>query len=177
MISTMREIWKAVPGYENFYDASTLGQIRGKRKNGTTKILQISYVGRDKRPSVALYGGMPGKRKYIHHIVLDTFKGPCPHPIGPGKDDWQANHKDGDRYNNRLSNLEYISHRANYDHAIRLNLTCKGERNARAKLLESDVLEIRKLIPIYGRKAVQLIYGVSATCIQYIDERRTWTHI
>ena len=52
---------------------------------------------------------------YVHHLVAIAFLG---EPLG----DQEVNHKDGDKTNNRLDNLEYVTHRENMRHARHLGL-------------------------------------------------------
>ncbi len=50
------------------------------------------------------------RRAYVHHLVAEAFLG-C-------REGWIINHKDGNKHNNRLDNLEYVSSRQNCLHAI-----------------------------------------------------------
>lgn len=113
-----REIWKPVPGYEGFYEVSSLGRIRGvdrviMRKDGkkyTVKgaILSPSKRGYDGYLDISLRREGRQKTHKIHRLVMLTFVGEPPE----GK--YEVDHKDGDPENNRLSNLEYVSKKENY---------------------------------------------------------------
>ena len=113
-----REIWKPVPGYEGFYEVSSLGRIRGVdrviiRKDGkkyTVKetILSPSKRGYDGYFDVSLRREGQQKTHKIHRLVMLAFVGEPPE----GK--YEVDHKDGDPENNRLSNLEYVSKKENY---------------------------------------------------------------
>ena len=74
----------------------------------------------------------------VHRMVLEAFVGPCPEGM-------ECCHEDGDKSNNRLSNLYWGTHKENSDDSVRLNLTTKGTKNGMAKLSEFDVIEIRRL--------------------------------
>lgn len=58
-----------------------------------------------------------GKRKviHIHALVAEAFIGPRPHGL-------MVNHKDGDKANNHLGNLEYVTRAENTRHAYQLGL-------------------------------------------------------
>lgn len=102
----MTEEWKGIKGYENKYQISNLGRVRsldridsrGERRKG--KILKgrrnkYGYM------KVALYDKIP-KEKFIHRLVAEAFiDNPCNHPI--------INHKDEDKSNNNVLNLEWCS--------------------------------------------------------------------
>ena len=121
-----------------------------------------------------------GKRKYpmVHRLVAEKFlpnpeKKPC------------VNHKDGNKLNNSVENLEWVTHSENTRHAIKMGL-CKptlnlpkktdGENNGRAKLTLSDVLGIRRLLQIKGITQQQIAngYGVSRGQISAIKTKASW---
>ena len=97
----MEEIWKDVPDTNGRYEASTLGRIRVKE----SKYL-ISYSN-----STSHYDKCAINRKSIkvHRIIAKTFL-----PIVEGKN--EVNHKDFNRKNNRVDNLEWVSRRENHTH-------------------------------------------------------------
>lgn len=88
----------------------------------------------------------------------------------------QVNHKDGNKENNAVSNLEWSSGSDNERHAHRTGLkTGRGSANANAKLTVDDVLEIRASAdPI--EELVER-FGVARSTIVNIRKRRTWTHV
>lgn len=113
------EIWKDIPGCENIMQASTLGRIRSldrsmTSKNGKTR----PYKGRIIVP-VRLNGGyyivsLPGqKRRLIHRVIATTFI-----PNSAGKP--CVNHKNGDKSNNSIENLEWVTYSENVTHAYRV---------------------------------------------------------
>ena len=112
----------------------------------------------------------------VHRIVAETF---IPNP----KNLPCVNHKDGNKLNCSVDNLEWCSYGENLSHAFRTGLrNCKGESNTRHKLTKSDVLEIRKRY-VKGKHSennsygLGIHYGVSPKTIQNIVKRKSWTHV
>ena len=112
-----REIWKPVPGYEGFYEVSSLGRVRSVdrviiRKNGEKRTVKGTILSPTKRKDGYLTIGLrregSHKTHKIHRIVMLAFVGEPPE----GK--YEVDHKDGNPENNRLSNLEYVSRKENY---------------------------------------------------------------
>jgi hypothetical protein len=93
----------------------------------------------------------------------------------------QVNHKDGDKRNNCVSNLEWVSQSENILHAFSTGLMTPqiGEQQAQHKLTEADVLTIRAE---YAEREISYRglakrFGVSATLIRYVIIRKNWKHI
>lgn len=109
----MKERWR--PFREGMYEASSLGNIRRAMPGIAT------FIGRPLHPSVGATGypqvglsepGMGRKQRklYVHRVIIETFLGPCPSCM-------LVNHKNGNRLDNRLSNLEYVTFGDNVRHA------------------------------------------------------------
>lgn len=87
----------------------------------------------------------------VHRLVAISF---IPNPSNLP----QVNHIDGDKSNNDVSNLEWVSDQDNHDHARRLGL--KG------KLSDEDILSIKELIKSGKlQKDIASIFGVSKSTI------------
>lgn len=180
MPSLPKEIWKAIPGYDGQYEASSLGRIRsvdwlqeyfvnGKLRQRATrgKILATSIC----KGYVAT--SIKDKTKRVHHLVMLAFVGPMP----AGK---QVNHKDGNKANNRRNNLEYETPNGNLLHAVRLGLKKgqRGEKSHLAKLTEKQVREIRRL---YATRQFTLsklgrLYQVHYSTISNVISGKRWRH-
>lgn len=90
----MIEQWRNVPRYEGRYQVSSFGAVR--RVGG--KMLKPSYYRGYARVSLG------NKQRTVHRIVAEAFIG----PLLPGI---KVNHKDGNKGNNRIENLEYMTRR------------------------------------------------------------------
>lgn len=126
----MEEIWKTVK-YAPNYEISNLGNIKNKKTN---RLLTINYERLKKdnkraRPGLSHNGNIKGY--YLHRIVAEHFlDNPDNLP--------EVNHIDGDFYNNKLDNLEWISKLDNMRHASENKLMKRYTRKVIIKNLETD---------------------------------------
>lgn len=98
------EWWKPIPGYEEYYAASTKGRVRNLK---TGKILKQTSCGASlKYRKVGLCVGGVRKLCRVHKLVWITFVGEIP-------EGYEINHIDEDPGNNALNNLELITHKEN----------------------------------------------------------------
>lgn len=116
-----------------------------------------------------------GKNRTLHRLLAMTFI--------PNPDNLPCiNHKDGNKLNNELSNLEWCNHSHNnkhaYDSGLKKYAFSGGEHSANHKLTESNVIFIRNNYKPYdkvcGAKALAIKYGVSASCISMIARCNNW---
>lgn len=168
-------------GYEGSYEASSDGRVRSLIAKCPLLILS-QYRRPDGYMQVQFKVGQEPRNFLVHVLVDEAFNGPC----GAGL---ERNHRDGDKANNRLSNLERMSHLENVRHAFREGLcgSREGESNAFAKLTDNHVREIRATAEgsrypsgRMKRGAVQEMasqYGVSIATIQRVIRGRAWRHV
>lgn len=88
--------------------------------------------------AVHLRAGGKVFRRLVHRLVLEAFVGPRPEGA-------QACHGDGDRTNNRLTNLRWGTPAENAADRDRHGTTARGERVGTAKLSDADVAELRRI--------------------------------
>lgn len=102
----MLEIWEKVNSYEDLYWVSNLGRV--KNKHGL--ILKPEY---SNKGYACIQLRKDGKciKKRIHRLVAEAF---IPNPDGLP----EVNHKDLNKANNKVSNLEWVDHKENCSHAI-----------------------------------------------------------
>jgi hypothetical protein len=88
----------------------------------------------------------------------------------------QVNHKNGDKANNALDNLEWSSGSDNEKHAHRTGLKSgRGSANSNAKLTVTDVYAIRASDEPVSALAAR--YGVSRSTIINVRTGKTWSHV
>jgi hypothetical protein len=110
----------------------------------------------------------------FHRLLAEAF---IPNPFNLP----QVNHLDGNKQNNILSNLEWVTAQENAQHALAagLKVAPKGEEFSGSKLTEIEVIQIRsEYIPrVVSRAKLAEKYQVSQGTIQCILERKTWKHV
>ena len=122
----MTEIWKDIPGYEGYYQASNMGRIKsvereilysnGMKKTIKEKILKNTFDGHYMKTILSKDGFK--KQIRVHRLVLLSFKG--------DNKDTMINHIDGNKLNNKLDNLEWSNAKDNTLHAFQNNLIKTG---------------------------------------------------
>lgn len=107
----IKEVWKSVPSYEDKYEISNSGYVRNYK---TKKLLAFTKSNRGYL-RVCLCNGGISKKMSVHRIVAEVFlDNPNQYP--------QVNHKDGNKENNLVDNLEWCTCKENIMHAIRNGL-------------------------------------------------------
>lgn len=177
---TTNEIWKDIPGYEGMYQVSDLGRVRGVDRidgNGHLRKGKILVPTDNGTGYLQLSLSKDAKcRKFtVHRLVMLAFADLRPEGCN-------INHKDGDKHNNNLRNLEYVLFQDNSRHAVKKlgkMFGVKGEKHPSAKLTQSEVLEIRRLYAAGGVGYPRLarMFGVTKTTIEALIKKRTWSHI
>lgn len=112
-----QEQWKPIQGTDGGYEVSNLGRVRSmKRYRGQTGRIMPQTVqpsgrgGRLTYCAVMLWVNNKAQCRKVHRLVAEAF---IPNPDGLP----QINHKDGDKLNNHVSNLEWCTAKQNTRHA------------------------------------------------------------
>ena len=173
------EQWLPAKGFEGRWEISNQGQMRrvehlGKGRFATGYILSPKP---DHKGYLRTTLYVDGQRYNIaiHLMVLKTF-------VGTRPEGNVANHKNGDKTDNRLENLEWTTQAQNVHHAINLGLFSfagAGEQHPNAQLTADKVREIRRLFATeqYTKVALGHMFGVTDANIRAIVNRKTWKHI
>ena len=120
----MEEIWKDIAGYEGLYQVSNLGNVKSLNyhRSGNQKVLSPAN-GPSGYFTVRLTKDGKGASKFVHKLVAIAFL-----ENQDGK--LCVNHKDGNKHNNRLENLEWATHQENTVHALRTGLRASSTKFA-----------------------------------------------
>ena len=148
------EIWRDIAGYDG-YQVSNCGRVKSF-KSGESKILKPSVVHHGYR-RVTLRSAGAIKSFAVHRLVAEEF---IPNPDGKS----EINHRDGDKSNNHVSNLEWCTRAENMRHAADTGLRPSGEDTFNAKLTNEQVEYCRAVyIPYdreFGSRALARKFGV-----------------
>jgi len=159
------------------YMISNHGNLRSlDRKDSIGRELEgreLKLINRDGYLDVMLCKDGKALRCQVHRLVAETF---IPNP----ENKRTVNHKNGDKTDNRIDNLEWATQSENVKHAYDngLNAPTKGEQHPNSKLTEAKVREIRDRYD-NGCPQYKLAeeYGVSPQHISYIIRGELWKHI
>lgn len=164
---------RSVPiiGFEDKYIIYEDGKVLSLYRNNfmTPKADKDGYF------RVGLWDGIKIHNRIIHRLIAIHFI------EGRTKERDIVNHKDGNKQNNQISNLEWVTVQENSTHASENGLLKgrKGIKHHNAKLTESDVKEIKYFLEnkLLGCRRLGRLYGVNPGTIQKIQWGQRWSHI
>lgn len=175
-METVAEQWRAIP--EVFgYEASNLGRIRSidrvvfSIRNG--KSCPMRQRGRVLVPcnnrgysAVSVQNNL--SPQFVHALVMKAF-------IGERPEGYEIDHINNNRKDNRLSNLEYVTHAENVHRAYK---TGRIKRPEGRKFLDADA--VRKIRELKGSAKTETLakqFGVGAGHIREVARRHKWKHV
>ena len=173
------EVWKIIPSTNGKYEASNYGRIRNAKNLKVLKVqdnihgyynLVLHVI-----PTIPL-------NARVHRLVAEAFLGECP-------EGYVVNHKDGNKHNNNIENLEYVTPSENNLHALRNGLRKPntsqigkhGEEAGASKISEEQAIEILK--ERYrtgdGCRKISKRLGISRGIVQGIlsEKRPRWIYL
>jgi hypothetical protein len=170
----MRENWKPIKGYEEVYEISSHGRVRRilSRTSGKAGHIMVGGLTHGYR-SITLTKDGSSKGYTVHRLVAQHFLNPSK------KANAQVNHKDGNKLNNIVDNLEWVTPLENNQHSTKYKLRPRGEQHGQHKLTEEQIQDI---LLNYGKDGISYRtlakkHGVSHTMIEVIVKRIYWTHV
>jgi hypothetical protein len=179
MMADNKEEWKDIPGYEGYYQASNMGRIRSvnryvQKKDGKmmfckSTILKTFNSTYCKYQSVQFSKDNIPRKFLLHRLIAATYYGKLPPNM-------EVNHKNGNTLDNRVVNLEVVTHQENIDHSVSTGLKNDyGEKHVNAKLTNKQAEEIR----MAHRRGVMQVdlaeaYGVHKQTICNIVHNKTY---
>ena len=176
------EIWKDVAGYDDYYQASSLGRLRSKDRVVTKfsalcgKVVQQHYKGK------ILNCYLNNDGYYIAHISVDK-KRTTPQLgrmvllafVGQPLDGQECCHNNGNSMDNKIENLRWDSHLENNRDRVTHGTYPIGSLHPMSKLKDDDVISICNS----DERGCDLAekYGVNQSIISDIRKRRIWRHL
>lgn len=170
----MKEEWRDIEGYEGRYQVSNLGRVKSlTRINPQNHLLKerIRKAASDKNDYQIVNLCKDGivKLYKVHRLVGEAF---LDNPDGLP----QINHKDGNKRNNDVSNLEWASASQNVQHAFDTGLkysrsiSSYGEKNPHCKVTDAQCDEIRHMKENgnYTNRRLAEIFGIGTSQISRI---------
>ena len=174
------EQWRDINGFEGLYQASNFGRIRSIDRYVPTKRGNWQFFkGVVRKPHTTttcdyLVVVLSKQRVFTNHLVHRLIASAF---LGLTEDsNLEVNHKDGNKHNNRLDNLELVTRTENIAHATRMGLKHdQGENHVHAKLTQVQANKIRQRVK-NGEKRSFLAkeYGVSFRVIDLIIQNKTY---
>jgi hypothetical protein len=169
--------WRDIPNCPG-YQASPCGQIRSTERrvifvDGRSRVFP-GRVLRQGNHSAGYMSVAIGKNntRTVHTLIAETF-------IGPANGRW-VNHKNGNKRDNRVENLEWCSPSDNQRHAVAAGLCPKpplkrGTDQHKAKLDEEKVRQIRaQYANGAGIARLAREHGVGESTVRHVVQRNTW---
>lgn len=167
------ERWKVIPGFPD-YAVSDQGRVARITPSGRCRTRKGGLLSptraRGKSYSHVTLTSPDGSLKCesVHKLVLIAFVGPRPATH-------ECRHKDGDRSNNRLSNLAWGTHQENDEDRIAHGRMPRGEASGHARLTIDAVRQIRSS-PLTDR-ALGRLFDVDPSTISCVRRRATWAWV
>ena len=177
----IKEEYKTLPWAKN-YKVSNTGKVFSfaKIKLGIelkpviSKNKRVMSLGKDMYPEVSISDNNKKIKNYpIHRLVAETF---IPNPENKP----MVNHIDGDKTNNRVNNLEWVTPKENTQHAVKEGLMNPpvGERCASSKYKENEVLKVIQLLS-EGKSNIDVsrLTGVDTRAVSSIRNKKRWSYL
>lgn len=181
----MKEIWKTIPGYEGYYEASTRGRVRSldrivnnlnKTDNRKQKIIKPHLAGRGYLELLLSKDGAK-QHKLVHRLIAETFL-PNPNMLP------QVNHKDENKTNNCIENLEWCTAKYNMNYGTIKEQLGKNKRKPVLQLSKNgDIIntfnsltEAAKLTGVCCRNICSVCFGKRVTAGGYKWKYKTQSY-
>lgn len=176
--------WRSIKGYEDIYEVSNTGLIKSLPREvphwrlGTVIRKQTLLKTDTFHPSgynfVTLIKNGVRKSYAVHRLVAIAF---VPNPLNNP----QTNHKDCNKNNNHVDNLEWVTNYENQQHAIKNGKVryLRGSEHGCSKTNETTVMKIKQMFATgsYTRKQLRDKFGLTKAIVNPIIRGKTWRHV
>lgn len=167
----MNEEWKDIEGYEGLYQVSNRGNVRRFGCSVNRKLTKLP-VKKGHYYYIPLCKNGKYKNFLVSRLVATAF---IPNPNNKET----VNHKDGNKTNNNVNNLEWNTYAENNKHAVENGLlNIVGENHYRAKLSNKKVRVIKHCLNLRMR-GVDIVkyFSISRSIISNIKNNKRWKHV
>lgn len=160
----MIEKWKDIEGFENLYQVSNLGNVKSLsheviRSNGSIQHFKERILSPGNMTSGYKFIGLTKekicKNYGVHRLVAQAF---IPNPNNFP----QVNHKDGNKENNCVNNLEWCTYSENIKHALNIGL------------VKNQCKICRKVIVKHNKNII--IFETMKDCAKFFGFKKGWLH-
>lgn len=143
----MEEVWKSIEGFEGLYEISSLGRVKSLPKELPYRFGVRVTSERIMKPNknecgYRIVGLMKDKKRHmhkVHRLVAMAF-------IPNTENKRCVNHKDGNKENNSVENLEWVTHKENMKHAVENDLWTSWNKGKHYHITKEFSEERRKRI-------------------------------
>lgn len=156
VLISIKPKWKDIVGYENEYQINQFGEIRTLKDSSKLKKYDVLKPQISKRNGYVyqmLYKNGKEKLLRVHRLVAMVFL-PNPNNLP------QVNHKDGNKQNNSVDNLEWCEQSDNMKHAYKNGLQIPSE-NQRKAIINTNKLKQKKVCQIKDGEVINTFSGIS----------------
>jgi hypothetical protein len=174
--SSVPEGFKEVPGYDGRYFINQKGEVWGAWRG---KVLRVYTDVAHFYPYIKARKDGKSLTTPVHRLMRLVWMPPPPGPIGTSKGMWCVNHKDGNKTNNCIDNLEWMTCEENVKHAWRTGLSrvTVGEDCTIARLTSKEVTIVRqRLIAGESNISIARSMGICRHLIGKIKCFTCWKH-
>ena len=182
----MNEIFKTIPSFPD-YEVSNFGRVKTKSRpirythaktkeeffrNSNYRFLKEHFNDLTGYKFYQLYLNKKMYNKPVHQLVADAF-------LIKNNDNFNTiNHKDGNKHNNCVENLEWCTNEYNHEHATITGLKAKGNKIGTSKLNDKCVHAIKYFLNKgFTHDEISKAFKISRTTITLISQNKIWKHI
>lgn len=159
------EIWKDIEGYEGLYQVSNLGRVKSLPKQHGRRYWNNEFILKQNKSNngyvcVILQKNKIKYRKSIHRLVASAF-------IPNFENKPQINHKDGNKLNNCIDNLEWVTASENQIHSRKngLQVSVSGENHHSSKIINQYDLDGNFIKQWKCIRKVCELFNISPNCM------------
>jgi hypothetical protein len=172
----MEEIWKPIEFVHSDYQVSNLGRVRSCRKNKLDKFTLLKGTV-DKSGYIYFCLSNDERKNFkvsAHRLVAQAF-------ISNTDPKLEVNHINGIKTDNRVENLEWVTHSDNIKHSYRTGLQypIRGGNHKLSKLTDELVLDMRYKYSTgnYTQRQLAEEFKIGTSHVHRIVNKITWKHI